>query len=84
MVNGKIKNDDWTWDIKNPLNMNSPHATSPSQRIDHVVLPPKTRHKLSFEDARIVFQEKVVDIKSEKEKVTASDHHGLLVVLRAL
>lgn len=84
LVNGKIKDDDWTWDIKNPLNMNSPHATSPSQRIDHVVLPPKTQHKLSFEDARIVFQEKVVEIKNEKEKVTASDHHGLLVVLRVL
>ena len=72
--------DDYTWSIDNPLNSASPHASSPSQRIDHVVLGPRASKIFTVESANIVFKEKIVSIP-DKPNITVSDHYGLLVNL---
>src|SRR2546422_5405717 len=42
-----------TWDVKNPLNKESPHASSPSQRIDYVLAHRELTQRLHVREARI-------------------------------
>lgn len=64
-----------TWDIENPLNKQSFHATSPNQRIDHILYKPMNNIEVSHGESKILFQEPVVEVKSEK--ITASDHYAV-------
>ena len=69
-----------TWDIKNPLNKESPHATSPSQRIDYVFAHRELTHRFHVREARVVLSHPRVLVDGGAQ-VTVSDHYGLLVQL---
>jgi len=69
----------YTWDPENELNMVGPHAHTPPQRMDHVLLPGKGMEDWVVDKLEVLFQDKIVDIKEEAKKVTLSDHYGLLV-----
>lgn len=67
-----------TWEQRNPLNIDSPHATSPDQRIDHVLLSPATRRILTPERSQRLFDAPMLLPGLERE-ITASDHYAMAV-----
>jgi endonuclease/exonuclease/phosphatase family metal-dependent hydrolase len=71
-----------TWDPANVLNKGGVHATSPPQRVDHVLLPrDKWMDVWAVVGADIVFKGTPVAL-ADGSKCTASDHYGLLVTLQ--
>lgn len=68
-----------TWDPLNPLNVSSPHKTSPPQRIDHILAI--SRSKLLAADYRTIGREPTVQISLEKG-CTPSDHYGVMVAFK--
>lgn len=69
-----------TWEQRNPLNVNSPHATSPDQRIDHVLLSPIARTVLTPDKTWRLFDEPLA-IAGTADPITASDHYAMAVHL---
>lgn len=69
-----------TWEQRNPLNIDSPHATSPDQRIDHILLTPALRRILRPTRSRRLFDEPVA-LPGVDRPLTASDHYGIAVRL---
>lgn len=70
----------YTWDIQNPLNKTSPHATSPSQRIDHILYKIHEKKEWHHEQSKIVYKDAKVKIKpsrNSEEIITLSDHYGV-------
>lgn len=65
-----------TWDPRNALNINSPHRTSPAQRIDHVLFSGALVEHLSVSSVKRIMRESVV---TDGRSHTLSDHYGLLV-----
>jgi endonuclease/exonuclease/phosphatase family metal-dependent hydrolase len=69
-----------TWDPKNPLNIESPHKTSPPQRIDHVLA--NSRSTLLVGNYKLIGTESTVELSTES-RCTPSDHYGVVVSLRS-
>lgn len=69
----------YTWDIKNPLNTNSFHATSPSQRIDHILYKIHEKKEWNHEESQIVYKEPIVKVQGliKENIITMSDHYGV-------
>ena len=71
-----------TWDPSNPLNIDGPHKHCPPQRIDHVFA-----RKKDIEGARVAPISSEICLKdaivpaAAKQKVSLSDHYGLLTEL---
>ena len=65
-----------TWDPQNELNRNSPHKTSPAQRIDHILVSEDV-----FKVANICIENTLVfdsrSVNVERISVTVSDHYGI-------
>jgi endonuclease/exonuclease/phosphatase family metal-dependent hydrolase len=68
-----------TWDPENSLNVESPHKTSPPQRIDHIL--GHSRAKLIVDGYRSIGKEPTVEV-SPKIRCTPSDHYGVMLTLR--
>jgi endonuclease/exonuclease/phosphatase family metal-dependent hydrolase len=67
-----------TWEVENPLNKISFHASSPSQRIDHILYKPFGHTKIKHEHSKILFKEATVKIgKKKKKSTTVSDHYAV-------
>lgn len=64
-----------TWDNTISLNQNGTHASSCSQRIDHIYLSPKFSDIFKIERSEVIFKEAIVN--TSKGKVHLSDHYGL-------
>jgi len=74
-----------TWDPKNPLNMNGPHAASAPQRCDHVLIPTtnlQSARNIQVVDAKVVLTESIVPLSKSKSLSTLSDHYGVLITLQ--
>ena len=69
-----------TWDPQNSLNLNSPHKTSPPQRIDHIFFSSDLVRQTSNSVARRVFDVPVT--LSDGSVVTPSDHYGVALEVR--
>lgn len=69
-----------TWEQGNTLNIRSPHATSPDQRIDHILLTPAARRILRPTRSWRLFDE-AVHLPGVDRPSTASDHYGMAVRL---
>ncbi len=70
----------YTWDVKNPLNANSIHSSSPSQRIDHILYQVHEKREWDHGDSQIIYKEGIVKVKTllqKEELVTLSDHYGV-------
>lgn len=67
-----------TWDPTNSLNMQSPHKTSPKQRIDHALVGDAWTDKLIVENAAIIGMEPIITL-SDAQTCTVSDHYGWVV-----
>lgn len=74
--------DGYTWDAKNALNRNGPYKDSPSQRIDHVLVPKALLARLCPAHAAVVLDRPT--IVSADASVTLSDHYGMMVDLVAV
>ena len=72
-----------TWDPSNHLNKIGPHASSPGQRCDHILLPTTSCEHMTVENAKVVFDEREAPLAAGKEKSTLSDHYGLVVSLKS-
>jgi endonuclease/exonuclease/phosphatase family metal-dependent hydrolase len=70
--------DEPTWDPLNPLNAESPHKTSPPQRIDHLLLSQPLLDNVSVEGVKRVFTESLI---FEHGTHTLSDHYGLQLLI---
>jgi endonuclease/exonuclease/phosphatase family metal-dependent hydrolase len=81
-VASEASGDGYTWDAKNNLNCSGPYKDSPSQRIDHVLVPRTLLTRLSPARATLALNEPVVP--TEKKSVTVSDHYGMLVDMLAV
>ncbi len=68
-----------TWDPLNPLNVQSPHKTSPPQRIDHLLLSKHLAQLAELESLTRIFAEAMV---FDHGNHTLSDHYGLALTLR--
>jgi endonuclease/exonuclease/phosphatase family metal-dependent hydrolase len=64
-----------TWDPQNPLNLNSPHKTSPPQRIDHILFSSDLVSRVKDLVVRRVFD--VPISLTDGSIVTPSDHYGV-------
>lgn len=72
-----------TWDPKNLLNKSGPHATSPPQRIDHILRCQHSEwNNWIVSKVRILFTEEVAYVKTLNKKCSLSDHYGLLLELQ--
>lgn len=69
-----------TWEQRNPLNVASPHATSPNQRIDHVLLSPAARRILAPKRSWRLFDQPMA-VRGVEAPITASDHYAVAVDL---
>ena len=70
-----------TWDPDNMLNQVGPHANTPKQRIDHVMMPNNEFwQNWKTQSAEVVFTEEVVYINASVRS-TISDHFGLVIEL---
>jgi endonuclease/exonuclease/phosphatase family metal-dependent hydrolase len=69
-----------TWDNKNHHNLNCIHSASPSQKIDHVFLGPKSKKRWSVHEAFVALKENCVQIKKGL-KVPISDHYAFMCTL---
>lgn len=74
--------DGFTWDVENALNRNGPYKNSPSQRIDHVLIPKAMLTRLNPRSASVVLNSPAVPVGDGH--VTLSDHYGMLVDLVAV
>jgi endonuclease/exonuclease/phosphatase family metal-dependent hydrolase len=74
--------DGHTWDVKNVLNRNGPYKDSPSQRIDHVLVPKALLAQLHPVRAGVVLDQPVV--AADGANVALSDHYGMMVDLVAV
>lgn len=72
-----------TWDPANHLNKIGPHASSPGQRCDHLLLPAASCQHITVKNARVVFDGQVAPLANKNEKSTLSDHYGLVVGLQS-
>jgi endonuclease/exonuclease/phosphatase family metal-dependent hydrolase len=68
-----------TWDPVNSLNVDSPHKTSPPQRIDHVLIA-SSGSKIDILDVKKIGAEASVEI-TPSSRITISDHYGFVVTL---
>jgi endonuclease/exonuclease/phosphatase family metal-dependent hydrolase len=68
-----------TWDPNNPLNVNSPHKTSPPQRIDHILIA-NSSPKIDVIDVTKIGADATIQVKSSA-MITVSDHYGFVVTL---
>ena len=69
-----------TWEPENPLNAESPHKTSPPQRIDHILA--SSRSRWFAEDYKAMVKKPTVQLSTDV-RCTPSDHYGVLVSLRS-
>jgi sphingomyelin phosphodiesterase 2 len=67
-----------TWDPTNTLNVQSPHKTSPKQRIDHALVGRAWTNRLSVENVSIIGMEPTIEL-SDGKTCTVSDHYGWVV-----
>lgn len=65
-----------TWDPLNTLNINSPHKTSPPQRIDHILISDKLSEIISIKSVSRSFTQ---ELQFENKMHTLSDHYGITV-----
>ena len=73
----------FTWDPVNHLNKIGPHASSPGQRCDHVLLPAASCNHVTVGNAMVVFDEQEASLGTGKGNSTLSDHYGLVVKLQS-
>ncbi len=66
-----------TWDPNNPLNVNSPHKTSPAQRIDHILIA-NSSPKIDAIDVKKIGADATIEVNSSA-MITVSDHYGFVV-----
>lgn len=71
-----------TWDPKNFLNKDGPHADCPADRLDHVMLRSGDPFWSAWyvKAASILFTDDIVELPSG-DRCTLSDHYGLLIEL---
>ena len=69
-----------TWTPLNPLNANSPHKTSPPQRIDHIFPSFQMAEKIEVMAFDQLF-EQTFPIASQQ--ITVSDHYGIQLCVKA-
>ena len=67
-----------TWDPKNRLNIKGPHKDCPPQRCDHVFIRDRDLKAIKVDRVDIVLDKPMIKLASH-EKVTVSDHAGVLV-----
>lgn len=79
-VHGNNNKNCFTWDVNNTLNVNSPHSSSPSQRIDHIFLTKTAKDLFLIQDCEVILDDKIVPIKNN-QKVSVSDHYGLTTTI---
>lgn len=71
-----------TWDPLNALNSGGPHRNCPPQRIDHIFVRAQDLNCALIEpiSSQICLQDPVVSVNG-KQRVSISDHYGLIVEL---
>jgi endonuclease/exonuclease/phosphatase family metal-dependent hydrolase len=74
--------DGHTWLADNALNRDGPYRNSPSQRIDHVLVPKRLLTGLRPMQASVVLNWPLV--AAGEKRITLSDHYGMMVDLVAV
>jgi endonuclease/exonuclease/phosphatase family metal-dependent hydrolase len=69
-----------SWSCENPLNRNGPHRSSPSQRIDHILITSDLGLH-AYLDRKIVFTEPTIML-TDGSRIPISDHFGVQATLQ--